>query len=118
MGYNFQVAVAEQAGRVYALVRRIPPGKVVSYGQLAALCPPLTPRHVGQLMARALASELPWWRVVGSDGRLRTLRRDPMLAQLQRTLLLREGVQFTPDGRVAMTPEQVANLATFEVELP
>ncbi|MCS7273751.1 MAG: MGMT family protein [Fimbriimonadales bacterium] len=104
--------------RVYALVRRIPAGKVMSYGQVAALCPPLTARRVGQLMARALGSDIPWWRVVGSDGTLRTHRRDPMLAELQKAYLQSEGVLFTKDGRVRMTPEQVVNPATFEVELP
>ncbi|MFN7019604.1 MAG: MGMT family protein [Fimbriimonadales bacterium] len=103
--------------RVYALVRCIPAGKVMSYGQVAAWCAPLTARQVGRILAGALEDDLPWWRVVGSDGRLRIHKRDPMLAQLQRAHLQREGVRFTADGRVQMTPEQVADPATFEVEL-
>ncbi len=102
---------------VYALVRRIPFGKVMSYGQVAACCPPLTARQVGRIMAGALEDDVPWWRVVGSDGSLRIHKRDPMLAQLQKSYLQQEGVQFTPDGRVQMTPEQVADSATFEVQL-
>jgi len=68
-------------------------------------------------MAHALDDDIPWWRVVGSDGSLRIHKRDPMLAQLQKSLLQQEGVPFTPDGRVQMTPDYVAELATFEVEL-
>lgn len=85
----------------------------MSYGQVAAWCPPLTARQVGRIMAGALDNDIPWWRVVGSDGSLRIHKRDPMLAQLQRAYLQSEGVQFTPDGRVQMTPEQVADPATF-----
>jgi len=89
----------------------------MSYGQVAEHCPPLTARQVGRIMAGALDDDIPWWRVVGSDGSLRIHKRDPMLAQLQRAYLQSEGVQFTPDGRVYMTPEQVAEPATFEVQL-
>lgn len=64
-------------------------------------------------MALALEDDLPWWRVVGSDGRLRIHKRDPMLAQLQKAYLQQEGVLFTPDGRVQMTPEQVADPASL-----
>jgi methylated-DNA-protein-cysteine methyltransferase-like protein len=110
-------ATDSNARRVYALVRQIPRGKVMSYGQVAHACPPLTARQVGRLMARALEDDIPWWRVVGSDGSLRIRKRDPMLAQLQKAYLQQEGVQFTPDGRVQMTPEQVADPATFEVQL-
>ena len=39
--------------QVYAFTRQILPGQVVSYGTVAANCPPLTPRQVGQLMALA-----------------------------------------------------------------
>jgi len=110
-------AIASDARRVYALVRQIPRGKVMSYGQVAHACPPLTPRQVGRLMARALDDDIPWWRVVGSDGSMRIHKRDPMLAQLQQSLLQQEGVPFTPDGRVPMTPDYVADPATFEVQL-
>jgi methylated-DNA-protein-cysteine methyltransferase-like protein len=98
-------AIDSNAQRVYALVRQIPRGKVISYGQAAHVCPPLTARQVGRIMAHALDDDIPWWRVVGSDGSLRIRKRDPMLAQLQKAYLQQEGVQFTPDGRVQMTPE-------------
>lgn len=102
---------------VYTLVRQIPSGRVMSYGQVAACCPPLTARQVGRILAGALEDDIPWWRVVGSDGSLRIHKRDSMLAQLQKAYLQQEGVRFTSDGRVQMTPEQVADAATFEVQL-
>ena len=110
-------ATDSNARRVYALVRQIPRGKVMSYGQVACACPPLTARQVGRLMAAALDDDIPWWRVVGSDGSLRIHKRDPLLAQIQQSLLQQEGVPFTPDGRVPMTPDYVAEPATFEVQL-
>jgi len=110
-------AIGSNAQRVYALVRQIPRGKVISYGQAAHACPPLTARQVGRIMAHALEDDIPWWRVVGSDGSLRIHKRDPLLALLQKSLLQQEGVPFTRDGRVPMTPEYVAEPATFEVQL-
>lgn len=86
--------------QVYAFTRQIQPGQVVSYGTVAANCPPLTPRQVGQLMALA-PDDVPWWRVVGADGTLRIRRRDPLLAQIQQKLLEAEGVLFDESGRVA-----------------
>jgi len=92
------VASAEQ---VYAFVRQIPTGKVLSYGQVAEACGVPSARQVGRWMAFA-PDDVPWWRVVGADGTLRIQRRDPMLAQLQRAHLASEGVQFDPEGRVLM----------------
>lgn len=89
------------AERVYALVRRVPTGRVVSYGQIAKQLPSITARQVGRWMAFA-PNDLPWWRVVGADGTLRIARRDPMLAKLQRALLEAEGVPFNEEGRVCM----------------
>lgn len=86
--------------QVYAFVRRVPAGHVVSYREVAQACPPLTARQVGRLLAFA-PDGVPWWRVVGADGTLRVRRRDPMLAQLQRAYLEAEGVAFDESGRVA-----------------
>lgn len=55
---------------VYSLVAQIPTGRVMTYGQLAALCgSPQAARIVGQI-ARFGPSNLPWQRVVYKDGRL------------------------------------------------
>jgi len=93
MGYGVE--------QVYARVRRVPAGRVVSYGQIAVQLPALTARQVGRWMAFA-PDDVPWWRVVGADGTLRIARRDPMLAKLQRAHLEAEGVSFDEAGRVRM----------------
>ncbi|HET9074921.1 MAG TPA: MGMT family protein [Solirubrobacteraceae bacterium] len=51
---------------VRALVRGIPEGFVVAYGDLT----PGAPRLAGQILARTPPGALPWWRVVRADGRL------------------------------------------------
>lgn len=60
--------------RVYALVGQIPPGRVVSYGQIAwALGAPRMARQVGWAMRRC-PDALPWQRVVRADGQHRGRR--------------------------------------------
>jgi methylated-DNA-protein-cysteine methyltransferase-like protein len=87
---------------VYDLVRRIPAGRVMSYGQVGDwMAPPLSGRIVGRVMYCA-PDNVPWWRVVGKEGGLLIARRDPHLAALQRHLLQQEGVCFREDGRVDM----------------
>lgn len=94
--------------RVYAAVRRIPAGRVASYGQVAALCEhPHAARTVGWAlsgMPPALADPahpdaIPWWRVISSAGYISIAGRDDA-AGLQRRLLEAEGVEFTAAGRV------------------
>ncbi len=98
------------AEQVYRLVRQIPPGRVMSYGQVAEHIPALSARQVGRLMAVA-PEDVPWWRVVGADGTLRIYRRDPLLAQLQRAYLLQEGVQFDSEGRVIIEQFRASPIA-------
>jgi methylated-DNA-protein-cysteine methyltransferase-like protein len=93
--------MSERAEQVYALVRRVPRGSVVSYGQIAEQLRGITARQVGRWMAFA-PEDVPWWRVVGADGTLRIARRDPMLAALQRAHLEAEGVPFDETGKIIM----------------
>lgn len=61
---------AEFKERVYALVARIPKGKVMTYGQVAALCgAPYAAWEVGQI-AHFGPADLPWQRVVNKQGGL------------------------------------------------
>ncbi|EFV01023.1 6-O-methylguanine DNA methyltransferase, DNA binding domain protein [Pseudoramibacter alactolyticus ATCC 23263] len=81
--------------QVYALVARIPEGRVATYGQLAAMLGrPRGARTVGFAMRRC-PEALPWQRVVRADGRIAGGQAD-----LRRAVLAREGVPFLPDGRV------------------
>ncbi len=78
---------------VYQIVRRIPRGKVMNYGQIARLLErPLSARAVGWAM-RQCPSGLPWHRVVNASGGCSTdhLHDHP---GLQRALLEAEGVRF------------------------
>lgn len=82
--------------RVYALVRRVPPGRVVTYGQVAAMLGvPRGARAVGWAL-RALpqgeAARVPWHRVVGTGGRI-SPRRGPG-PEIQRRRLRAEHVTF------------------------
>lgn len=91
--------------RVYALVKQIPRGKVASYGQIAALLgQPRAARTVGwalNALTPAHAGEVPWQRVINSQGRISISRAD-LSADLQRRLLEDEGVEFDEREHVDM----------------
>ncbi len=78
---------------VYRLVKSIPRGRVLTYGQVArATRLPGGARTAGRAMAGCPSGKgIPWHRVLGSGGRI--LIREP-LAQLQRQLLVSEGVRL------------------------
>jgi methylated-DNA-protein-cysteine methyltransferase-like protein len=88
--------------RVYAMVRRVPYGRVVSYGGIAALLgQPRAARGVGQaLHALPDDANVPWWRVINRNGEI-SIRGTFHGPQLQRALLEGEGVEFSAGGRVA-----------------
>jgi methylated-DNA-protein-cysteine methyltransferase-like protein len=86
--------------RIYALVRQVPRGRVVSYGQVAEMVGGCTPRQVGYAMAAVPAgSRVPWQRVINSQGKI-SVRAGGGECVAQRQLLEREGVSFSPAGRV------------------
>ena len=65
-----QPANGDQYAQIYAIVRRIPAGRVASYGQIAELAGlPRRARQVGRALRLAPATlELPWHRVLRADG--------------------------------------------------
>lgn len=85
----------EQIERVRELVAAIPPGRVATYGDIAAAAGLSTPRTVGWIM-RTDAADLPWHRVLGASG-----RPAAHLADRQLRLLAAEGVPVI-DGRVTL----------------
>ena len=89
--------------RIYAVVRRIPRGRVATYGQVAALAGlPGHARQVGYaLHALPRGTRLPWHRVINAKGEV-SRRRRPGDELSQRLLLEREGVRFDARGRVAL----------------
>ena len=94
---------------VYALVRCIPPGKVLTYGQVARLLDvPRGARAVGWAM-RALpnGTDVPWHRVINAKGGISTGYAENG-ELVQRTLLEAEGVQFDAEGHTKLLgPEGV-----------
>jgi methylated-DNA-protein-cysteine methyltransferase-like protein len=87
---------------VYRVVRRVPRGRVVTYGQVAAILGrPRGARAVGMALGALrppLIDLVPWQRVVGADGRCS--HRDGFWADIQREFLEAEGVRFDGRGRV------------------
>jgi alkylated DNA nucleotide flippase Atl1 len=61
------VATEDFDEAVQAVVRRIPPGRVMSYGDVAEYLGTGGPRQVGAVMSRG-GGDLPWWRVIRADG--------------------------------------------------
>lgn len=79
---------------VIGIVRRIPRGKVATYGQVAALAgSPRAALMVGRILRYSSESEqLPWQRVINSQGRISIINIS-YPAELQAKLLQEEGVK-------------------------
>jgi methylated-DNA-protein-cysteine methyltransferase related protein len=88
--------------RIYAVVRRIPRGRVATYGQVAALAGlPGHARQVGYALS-ALGSRderVPWQRVVNARGEV-SPRGEPGWDEIQRSLLEDEGIDVDARGRI------------------
>ena len=83
---------------VYKIVAKIPKGRVLSYGRIAAMLGrPHAARTVGWAM-RACPNELPWQRVVKADGTI----AGGGFSELRRVKLVDDGVKFRSDGKVDM----------------
>lgn len=89
--------------RIRAVVRRIPRGRVATYGQIAELAGiTRQPRRVSQALRESAGGGVPWHRVLSAGGALGLARYDPMAAWEQRTRLEQEGVRFGRGGRVSL----------------
>jgi methylated-DNA-protein-cysteine methyltransferase-like protein len=88
--------------RIYAMVRRIPPGKVTTYGRIAELVGGCTARMVGYAMAalkRGTAPDVPWQRVVNAKGNI-SIHGDGIGNAMQRSILESEGIRFDDNDRI------------------
>lgn len=90
---------------IYAVVRRVPRGRVTTYGAVAAaLGRPRGARQVGYALAalRGARHDVPWQRVLGSRprGRAAISILDPMGAAVQEATLREEGIRFDERGMV------------------
>jgi len=97
-------AVSDSYGRIYAVVRRIPRGRVATYGQVALLAGlPRQPRLVGYAMhALPNGTDLPWHRVINAQGRVSARSGDDAGGLRQRVLLEAEGLRFDAAGRISL----------------
>jgi methylated-DNA-protein-cysteine methyltransferase-like protein len=90
--------------RIYAAVRKIPRGRVCTYGAIARLAG--LPRHA-RLVGYALhalppGTRLPWHRVINAQGKLSLARAGRSSGITQRLLLEREGVRVDAANRVSL----------------
>ncbi|MDL2343164.1 MGMT family protein [Deinococcus sp. MIMF12] len=99
--------------QVLALVARIPPGRVMTYGQLALLAGRPGPggaRLAGSVLgslagqAQGGGSDLPWQRVINAQGKVSTHKLG--FGDVQERLLEAEGVTFDPSGRCDLSRVQ------------
>ncbi len=80
---------------VYEVIRQVPAGKVTTYGQVSKIVGAVTARQVGYaLHAVKPEMEVPWQRVVNSQGKISLAGGD------QRRLLEAEGVEFDARDRI------------------
>src|SRR5215204_5427204 len=91
------MAGSDFAARVRSIVRRIPHGRVATYGDIAAAAGrPRAHRAVGNIMRMTSDSSIPCHRVIAAGGKLGGFGRDLFA---KRALLLSEGV-IVSNGRV------------------
>ena len=109
--------------QVYAVVRRVPKGKVTSYGRVAQMLgAPNASRAVGYAL-RALKDkrddpaydDVPWQRVVNSQGRISIVNRDAG-PHRQAVLLRAEGVEVSEDLRIDLNVYLWEGLHWMEVD--
>ena len=88
--------------RVVAIVLAIPRGKVVSYGQIAAMAgnPQASRQVVRALNSNRGRGDLPWFRIVNRDGQIALPPGEGF--ELQQALLRAEGVPVDDSGRIAI----------------
>jgi methylated-DNA-protein-cysteine methyltransferase-like protein len=97
------VSTSDAYARIYAAVRKIPRGRVATYGQIAALAGlPGHARQVGYALHALKDGRVPWHRVVNAQGCLSARADEPGGSLLQRMRLEQEGVEFDARGRIPL----------------
>jgi len=91
---------SEEYASYYAVIRKIPEGRVMTYGDVAiAAGHPRRARRVGYALSCLNDKTVPWWRVINAQGRISLGKaRGHDAADLQRHLLEAEGVYVDLEG--------------------
>lgn len=99
--------MTEFTEQLIAIIKRIPKGKVATYGQVAAMAGnPRAARRVAWLLSSSSHTrDLPWQRVVNAKGEI-AFPRDSEAFERQKLLLRAEGVAFVSPRAVAMAKHQ------------
>lgn len=109
--------------QVYAVVRRIPRGKVTSYGRIAAMLGrPQAARAVGYALSALRDKKddpayqnIPWQRVVNSQGRISIVNPDNS-PNRQARLLRQEGVEVSENLKIDLDVYLWAGLHLIEID--
>jgi methylated-DNA-protein-cysteine methyltransferase-like protein len=111
---------------VYRLVRAIPRGRVMTYGQIATILgAPRAARAVGYALRACTRKNVPWQRVINHRGGI-SGRGEIERPHLQRVLLEKEGVRFNAEDRCDLKvyrweppyPEDYVHVDIDDVNLP
>jgi methylated-DNA-protein-cysteine methyltransferase-like protein len=102
---DIEAAYSDSYRRIVAVIRQIPRGKVMTYGQVAEDANlGRAARLVGYAL-HALWRTVPWQRVLGMRGRgiAKVSIKDPIFGTEQRLRLEKEGVRFSTSGGVDLS---------------
>jgi methylated-DNA-protein-cysteine methyltransferase-like protein len=87
----------------YRLIKKIPRGRVATYGQIARLAGvPGNARQMGYALAVLSQKDVPWHRVVNAQGRI-SARAHPFAEDRQRRLLEKEKILFNRNNQIALS---------------
>lgn len=93
--------------RVLRCVELVPPGRVASYGAIAAICG-IGPRQVGSIM-RHYGSGVPWWRITSHAGDIGGDHHDAA-----RPIWAEEGIELKPNGLGCRYADYAADMEELE----
>ncbi len=90
--------------RAVAIIQAIPPGHVMTYGQVALEAGnPRGARQISRILhSMSAKNELPWHRIINAQGGISTPDNAEEKGNTQRQRLIAEGVQFNANGRISL----------------
>ena len=107
---------------VYAVVKKIPRGKVATYGQIALLAGlPRAARQVGLALRITPGSiKIPWHRVINAQGQISMRQHDWQSGgdDYQRALLENEGIEFNAAGKINLKKFRWLPPSSPSLEMP